>query len=53
VSVDTLRYYERARLMLDPVTRASSNHRRYSEREVRWVVTRPAPSVLAWVLSCD
>jgi DNA-binding transcriptional MerR regulator len=38
VSLDTLRYYERAGLMLDPVARAESGHRRYSERDVRWVV---------------
>ncbi len=38
VSLDTLRYYERAELMLDPVARAGSGHRRYSERDVRWVV---------------
>lgn len=38
VSLDTLRYYERAGLMLDPVARAGSGHRRYSERDVRWVV---------------
>ena len=38
VSVHTLRYYERAGLMLDPVGRASSSHRRYTEDEVRWVV---------------
>ena len=38
VSLDTLRYYERAGLMLAPVDRAGSGHRRYSERDVRWVV---------------
>ncbi len=38
VSVHTLRYYERAGLMLDAVGRASSSHRRYTEDEVRWVV---------------
>jgi DNA-binding transcriptional MerR regulator len=37
LSVHTLRYYERAGLMLDPVGRAPSSHRRYSEDEIRWV----------------
>jgi DNA-binding transcriptional MerR regulator len=37
LSVHTLRYYERAGLMLDPVGRAPSTHRRYSEAEIRWV----------------
>jgi DNA-binding transcriptional MerR regulator len=38
VSAHTLRYYERAGLMLDPVDRAESTHRRYSEQDVEWVV---------------
>jgi DNA-binding transcriptional MerR regulator len=38
VSAHTLRYYERAGLMLDRVERASSSHRRYSDEDVRWVV---------------
>jgi len=38
VSAHTLRYYERAGLMLDRVGRAPSSHRRYSEEELRWVV---------------
>ena len=38
LSTHTLRYYERAGLMLEPVDRASSSHRRYSERDVTWVV---------------
>ena len=38
VSAHTLRYYERAGLMLDRVGRASSSHRRYTEEEIRWVV---------------
>ena len=38
VSVDALRYYERAGLMLGAVERAGSGHRRYSERDIRWVV---------------
>ena len=38
LSAHTLRYYERAGLMLDPVGRAPSSHRRYSPDEVRWIV---------------
>jgi DNA-binding transcriptional MerR regulator len=38
VSAHTLRYYERTGLMLDPVDRAESTHRRYSERDIDWVV---------------
>ena len=38
VSAHTLRYYERAGLMLDPVGRAASSHRRYTEAEIRWIV---------------
>jgi DNA-binding transcriptional MerR regulator len=38
VSAHTLRYYERAGLMLDSVGRASSSHRRYTDDEIRWVV---------------
>jgi len=38
LSIDTLRYYERAGLMLEPPERAASNHRRYGERDVRWIV---------------
>ncbi len=37
LSAHTLRYYERAGLMLDPVARAPSTHRRYSEAEIGWV----------------
>ena len=37
LSVHTLRYYERAGLMLDRVERAPSSHRRYTEDEIRWV----------------
>jgi DNA-binding transcriptional MerR regulator len=37
LSAHTLRYYERAGLMLDPVERAPSTHRRYSESEIQWV----------------
>jgi DNA-binding transcriptional MerR regulator len=38
VSLDTLRYYERAGLMLEAVARAESGHRRYSERDAGWMV---------------
>jgi DNA-binding transcriptional MerR regulator len=38
LSVDALRYYERAGLMLDPVDRGASGHRCYSERDVGWLV---------------
>ena len=37
LSAHTLRYYERAGLMLDPVERAPSSHRRYTEQDIRWV----------------
>jgi DNA-binding transcriptional MerR regulator len=37
LTAHTLRYYERAGLMLGPVDRAPSSHRRYSEADVRWV----------------
>jgi DNA-binding transcriptional MerR regulator len=42
LTADTLRYYERDGLMLHPVERASTGHRRYTERDLRWVqlVTR-------------
>ena len=38
----TLRYYERDGLMLFPVERSSSGHRRYSDRDLTWIelVTR-------------
>src|SRR2546421_12467554 len=38
VSAHTLRYYERTGLMLDPIGRAPSRHRRYTDAEIRWVV---------------
>jgi len=38
MSIDALRYYERAGLMLGPVERAGSGHRRYGERDVGWLV---------------
>lgn len=37
VSTHTLRYYERAGLMLAPVDRASSTHRRYTDADIAWV----------------
>lgn len=37
LTAHTLRYYERAGLMLDPVERAASTHRRYTERDIGWV----------------
>src|SRR5262249_9238897 len=36
LSIDTLRYYERIKL-LEPVSRASSGHRRYSQRDLDWI----------------
>src|ERR671937_1308532 len=38
LTAHTLRYYERAGLMLDPVDRADPPPRRYSERDIDWVV---------------
>ena len=42
MSVDTLRYCERDGLLLRPVPRGGSGHRRYEEVDLRWVelVTR-------------
>jgi len=42
LSVDTLRYYEKDGLLLRPVPRSSSGHRRYEEADLRWIelVTR-------------
>ena len=37
VSTHTLRYYEREGLMLTPIDRASSSHRRYSDADISWV----------------
>jgi|GEM_PF-373549 len=42
VTAHTLRYYERAGLMLDRVTRASSSHRRYGAADLRWIGTLTA-----------
>ncbi|WP_104166456.1 MerR family transcriptional regulator [Cryobacterium sp. N22] len=38
LSAHTLRYYERAGLMLAPIHRASSTHRAYSARDVTWII---------------
>lgn len=34
---DTLRYYEKAHLLLRPVPRSSTGHRRYEEQDLRWI----------------
>ncbi len=36
LSIDTLRYYERIGL-LEPVSRASSGHRRYRQKDLEWI----------------
>lgn len=38
LSADTLRYYERDGLLLRPVPRSSSGHRRYTEADLRWIL---------------
>jgi DNA-binding transcriptional MerR regulator len=38
LTTHTLRYYETSGLMLHEIERASSTHRRYTERDVTWVV---------------
>lgn len=38
VSVHTLRYYERAGLVVTPVDRTSSGRRRYRELDLKWIV---------------
>jgi DNA-binding transcriptional MerR regulator len=42
LSPDTLRYYERDGLMLQPIGRSSTGHRRYTDSDLQWVrlVTR-------------
>ena len=37
LSADTLRYYEKDGLMLQPVARGVSGHRRYSRDDLRWI----------------
>lgn len=39
LSVDTLRYYEKEGLTLDPPDRSASGQRRYTESDVRWLGT--------------
>jgi DNA-binding transcriptional MerR regulator len=38
VSTHTLRYYERIGALREPPERAPSGHRRYTERDVSWIV---------------
>ncbi|MFH8410797.1 MerR family transcriptional regulator [Streptomyces sp. NPDC018019] len=38
VSVHTLRYYERAGLVVSPIDRTSGGRRRYGELDLKWVV---------------
>jgi DNA-binding transcriptional MerR regulator len=38
LSAHTLRYYERAGLMLTPVERGSSTHREFSDADISWVI---------------
>jgi len=42
LTTDTLRYYEKAELLLRAVPRSSTGHRRYEEADLRWIelVTR-------------
>jgi DNA-binding transcriptional MerR regulator len=37
LTADTLRYYEKDGLLLEPVPRAASGHRRYGPAELRWI----------------
>ncbi len=37
LTTDTLRYYERDGLMVVPVARSSSGHRRYTEYDLGWI----------------
>ncbi|WP_243056900.1 MerR family transcriptional regulator [Nocardioides sp. SR21] len=34
---DTLRYYEKDGLMLRPIARGTTGHRRYSDADLRWI----------------
>jgi DNA-binding transcriptional MerR regulator len=38
LTTDTLRYYERDGLMVRPVMRSASGHRRYSESDLDWIL---------------
>ncbi|MFC4784224.1 MerR family transcriptional regulator [Nocardioides sp. MAHUQ-72] len=37
LTADTLRYYERDGLMLHPVGRSATGHRRYTDLDLRWI----------------
>lgn len=37
LTADTLRYYERGGLMLRPIPRGGSGHRRYAEGDLTWI----------------
>jgi DNA-binding transcriptional MerR regulator len=37
LSTDALRYYEKDRLLLRPVERSASGHRRYGPDDLRWI----------------
>jgi DNA-binding transcriptional MerR regulator len=37
LTADTLRYYERDGLLLRPVPRSTSGHRKYDEPDLRWI----------------
>src|SRR6478609_1100285 len=37
LTADTLRYYERDGLMLRPVGRSATGHRRYEDADIRWI----------------
>ena len=37
LTADTLRYYERDGLMLQPIGRSATGHRRYDERDLTWI----------------
>jgi DNA-binding transcriptional MerR regulator len=37
LTADTLRYYERDGLMLRPVERSATGHRRYTDGDLRWI----------------
>ena len=46
LSIDTLRYYERIGL-IDPVSRATSGHRRYNQDDLDWIF------LLIWLRKTD
>ena len=46
LSIDTLRYYERIGL-IDPISRATSGHRRYTEDDLEWIF------LLIWLRKTD